>query len=155
MDVTSYLRWVANWDLILVIRPFRKVILLRNVLFNWVVLEGLFENWSALHPKKFYAIPFQKFGTFDFLISWIFRKTIINKKLIFGQFSLFLFGLKFLFITPLILLINMSISFFRWIVYLIKTQKFFPTKTTKLCSIILVSKIIEVYHYTENEQWNT
>ena len=49
--------------------------------------------------------------------------------------------LKFLFITSSILLINMSISLFRWTVQVIKTQKLFATKTTKLCSIILVSSI--------------
>ena len=62
---------------------------------------------------------------------------------------------KFLFMTSLILLINMSISLFRWTVWLIKTQKFFATKTAKLCSIILMSKIIKFYRYTGNEKSNT
>ena len=60
--------------------------------------------------------------------------------------------LTFLFITPLPLLINMSVSLFRWTVQLIKSQKFFDTNTTKLCSITLVRKIIEFYRYTKNEQ---
>ena len=49
----------------------------------------------------------------------------------------------------------MSISLFRWTVQLIKTQKFFATKTTKLCSIILVNKTAEFYRYTENEKSST
>ena len=61
--------------------------------------------------------------------------------------------LKFLFITLLILLINMSVSLFRWTAWLIKTQKVSATKTTKLCSIILVSKII-IHRCTENEKSN-
>ena len=63
--------------------------------------------------------------------------------------------LTFLFITPLILLINMSISLFRGTVQLIKTQTFFATKTTKLCSVILVTKITEFYGYIDNEKSNT
>ena len=61
---------------------------------------------------------------------------------------------EFLFITAVILLIIKSISLFRWTVWLMKTQKFFATKTAKLCSI-LMSKIIEFYRYTENEKSNT
>ena len=49
----------------------------------------------------------------------------------------------------------MKISSFQWTVQVIKTQKFFVTKTIKLCSIILVRKIIEFYRYTENEKSNT
>ena len=60
--------------------------------------------------------------------------------------------LKFLFVTRLMLSISMSISLFRWTAQLIKTQKFFATKTTELCSIILVNKIIEFYRYTKNKK---
>ena len=54
---------------------------------------GLFEKWSTLNPKTFYAILFQKLV---FLISlypeFLGKKNKeIKKKLIFGQFSLFLF----------------------------------------------------------------
>ena len=64
--------------------------------------------------------------------------------------------LKFLFITPVILLINVSISVsVNSIADSEKTEKCFATKTTKLCSITLVSKIIEFYRYTENENSNT
>ena len=41
----------------------------------------------------------------------------------------------------------MSISLFWLTVQLIKTQKFFATKTAKLCSVILVSKIIKFCSY--------
>ena len=137
---------------------------------------GLFEKGSTLDPKTFYAIAFQKLV---FLISlypefYEIKKEIKEIKII-KVIMLFLVNsrcfcfafhpnlmsdakkkrLKFLFITPLILLINMSISLFRWTVQLIKTQKFFATKTAKLCIIILVSKIMEFYRYTENEQSNT
>ena len=61
--------------------------------------------------------------------------------------------LKFLFITPLILLINVSISVS--VNSIADSEKFFATKTTKLCSITLVSKIIEFYRYTENENSST
>ena len=47
-------------------------------------------------PKKnILGYPLSKIGVFGFLISWIFRKKQRNKKkLIFGQFSLFLFRLS-------------------------------------------------------------
>ena len=121
----------------------------RSFIFLWISLfwnyndhkMGLFEKWSILGPKKFDAIPFQKLL---FLISFYPEFSDGKKK-----------RLIFLFVTLLILLVNMSISLFRWTVKLIKTQKFFAAKTTKLCSIILVSKIIEFYRYTKNEKWNT
>ena len=52
--------------------------------------------WKIVNtwPKKFLCYPLSKIGVFDFLISWIFRKKKRNKKkLIFGQFLLFLFRL--------------------------------------------------------------
>ena len=57
-------------------------------------LQGLFEKWPTLDPKSFYAIPFQKLV---FLISLfpelLGKKQRNKKKLIFGQFLLFLFRL--------------------------------------------------------------
>ena len=51
-----------------------------------------FEKWSTLDPKNFYAIPFQKFV---FLVSlyleFLEKKQRNQKKVIFGQFSVFLF----------------------------------------------------------------
>ena len=128
----------------------------------------LFEKWSILGPKTFYAIPFQKLVFLTSLYPEILEKKQRNKKswfLVNSPCFCFAFHanlmsdwkrkrLKLLFITPLILLINMSISLFWWTVYLIKTQKSSTTKTKKLCSIILVSKIIEFYCYTENEKSN-
>ena len=88
--------------------------------------------WKMVNTwtKKKLCYHLSKIGVFGFLISWIFRKKNRNKKkLIFGQFSLFCFTfhanlmsdgkkkrLEFLFLTSIILLINMSISFFRWTV---------------------------------------
>ena len=128
--------------------------------------------WKMVNtwPKKFLCYLFSKIGVFDFLISWIFRKKkqrnkkswfLVNSPCFCFAFHANLMSdgkekrLKFLFITPLILLIDTSISLFRWTVQLITTQKFFVTETTKLCSIILVSKIIKFYRYTENEKSNT
>ena len=120
--------------------------------------------------QKIWCYRLTKIGVFGFLISWIFGKKQRNKKqswfLVNSRFFYFTFHanlmsdgkekrLKFLFITPLILLIDTSIILFRWTVQLITTQKFFVTKTAKLCSIILVSKIIKFYRYTENEKSNT
>ena len=90
--------------------------------------------WKMVNtwPKKFLCYPLSKFGVFGFLIPWIFRKkTQRNKKkswfLVISCCFCFVFHanlmsdgkkerLKFLFITPLILLISMLISLFRWIV---------------------------------------
>ena len=131
---------------------------------------GLVRKMVNTWPKKFYAILFQKLV---FLVSLypeiLERKKQRNKKSWFLVNSCcFRFAfhanlmsgrkkkrLKFLFITQLILLINMSISLFQLTVQLIKTQQFFVTKRTKLCSIILMSKMIEFYRYTENEKSNT
>ena len=91
---------------------------------------GLFEKWSTLDPKHFYAIPFQKLMFLIPLYPEFFAKKTRNKtKLILVNSCCFCFAfhanlmsdgkkkrLKFLFITPLILLINMSISLFRWTV---------------------------------------
>ena len=60
---------------------------------NATLVKQLFEKWSTLDPKKVYAIPFQKLV---FLISlypeFLGKKNKEKtKKLIFGQFSLFLF----------------------------------------------------------------
>ena len=120
-------------------------------------------------PKKSYAVPFQKLV---FLITLYPEFLEKNKEIIKSWFLVssrcFCFAfhanlmsdgkkerLTFLFITPLILLIHMLISLFQWKAWLINTQKFFVTKTAKLCSIILVSKIIEFYRYTKNEKLNT
>ena len=57
-----------------------------------ILEEGLFENpW----PKRFLCYPHSKFGVFNFLLSWIFRKKNkeITKKLLSVQFLLFLFCL--------------------------------------------------------------
>ena len=120
-----------------------------KVLLPWGPVWKMINTW----PKKFVCYPLSKIGVFDFLIPWMFRKKNkeIKKSWFLVNSCCFCFAfhanlmsdgkkkrLKFLFITPLILLINMSISLFRWTVYLIKTQKFFATKTTKLSSIILV-----------------
>ena len=130
---------------------------------------GMFEKWSTLDPKVFCVIPFQKLV---FLVSvypefWEKKNKEIKISWILVNSYCFCFThanlmldekkkrLEFLFITPLLLLMNMSISLFRWTVQLIKTPKFFITKTTKLCSIILVSKIIEFYRYNVNEKSNT
>ena len=58
-------------------------------------VQGLFEKWSTLDPKIFYAIPFQKLVFLISLYSEFLEKKNkeIKKKLIFGQFSLFLFRL--------------------------------------------------------------
>ena len=107
----------------------------------------MFEKWPTFDPKRFYAIPFQK------LVFWVslcptFLGKKTNKKswfLVNSRCFCFAFHanlmsggkakrLKFLFIAPLILLIKMSISLFWWTLQPIKTQKFFVTKTTKLCS---------------------
>ena len=92
---------------------------------------GLVWKIGNTWPKKFLCYPLSKIGVFGFLISWIFReKKQRNKKswfLVNSRCFCFAFHanlmsdgkkkrLKFLFITPLILLINMSISLFRWTV---------------------------------------
>ena len=86
--------------------------------------------WKMVNiwPKNFYVVPFQKF---DFLISWIFRKKskkqkkswfLVNSRCFCFDFHANLMSdgkkkrLKYLFITSLRLLINMSISLFRWTV---------------------------------------
>ena len=57
--------------------------------------QSLFEKWSTLDPKHFYAIPFQKLV---FLVS-LYPEFLEKKKEIkqswsnFGQFSVFLFRL--------------------------------------------------------------
>ena len=121
---------------------------------------SLFEKWSTLDPKKFYAIPFQRLV---FLVS-LYSEFLENKNkeikkswfLVNSRCFCFAYHanlmsdgkkkrLTFLFLTPLILLINfVSISLFRWTVQLVETQKFYVTKTAKLCSIILLSKIIRI-----------
>ena len=54
--------------------------------------QGLFEKWSILDPKKVCAIPFQKSVLLTSLYPEFLEKKQRNKKkLIFGQFSLFLF----------------------------------------------------------------
>ena len=67
---------------------FSKLIALRSH-------EDLFEKWSTLDPKNVYAIPFQRQV---FLISlhpeFLEKNQINKKKLIFSQFSLFLFRLS-------------------------------------------------------------
>ena len=116
-----------------------------------VFMPSFFKNWSFWFP---YILNFEKKTKKK-------KRFLVNSRCFCFAFHANLMSdgkkkrLKFLFITPLILLINMSISLFRWTVQLIKTQKVFATKTTKLCSITLVSKIIEFYRYTENEQSNT
>ena len=131
---------------------------------------GLFEKWSTLDPKTFYAIPFQKLVFLIYCYLEVLGKRQSNKKKswFLVNYRCFCFAfhanlmsdgkkqrLIVLFLTLLILLVNMSISLLRWTVKLIKTQKFFAAKTTKLCCIILVSKTIEFYRYTENEKSNT
>ena len=92
-----------------------------------VKLVGLFDKWSKLDPKFFYAIPFQKLV---FLISlypeFLGKKNkeikkvdfLVNSRCFCFTFHANLMSdgkkkrLKFLFITPLTLLINMSISLF-------------------------------------------
>ena len=131
--------------------------------------KGLFEKWSTLDPKKFYAIPFRKLF---FLVSlhpeFLWKKNKNIKKTWFlVNFPCLCFGIHanlmsdgkkkrlFNFVYNSINIVDkMSISLFRWTVQLILTPKFFVTKTKKLCSIILVSKIIEFYHYTENKKSN-
>ena len=60
---------------------------------NATLVKQLFEKWSTLDPKKVYAIPFQKLVFLISLYPEFFGKKNKekNKKLIFGQFSLFLF----------------------------------------------------------------
>ena len=128
--------------------------------------------WKMVNtwPKKFLCYTLSKIVVFDFLLSWIFRKKeqrnkkswfLVNSRCFCFAFHAILMSdgkkkrLIFLFVTPLILLVNMSISLFRWTVQLIMTRKFFSTKTAKLCSISLVSKIVEFYRHTENEKSNT
>ena len=89
--------------------------------------------WKMVNtwPKKILCYPLSKIGVFEFLISWIFRKKnkeikkswfLVNSRCFCFAFHANLMSdgkkkrLKFLFITPLILLINMSISLFRWTV---------------------------------------
>ena len=55
---------------------------------------GLFEKWSTLDPKTFYAIPFQKLVfLISFYLEVLGKRQRNKKKLIFGQLSLFLFRL--------------------------------------------------------------
>ena len=62
--------------------------------FRFYLYVGLFEKWSTLDPKNFYAIPFQKLVFLISLYPEFLEKNQRNKKkLIFGQFSLFLFPL--------------------------------------------------------------
>ena len=142
---------------------------LKQATFIHYLILGLLEKWSTIDPKNVYTIPFQNLLFLIFLYPEFLEKKQRNKKssfLVNSRCFCFAFHanlmsdgkkkrLKFLFITPLMLLINMSISLFRWTVYLIKTQKLFATTTTKLCSIILLSKIIAFYRYTENEKSKT
>ena len=87
--------------------------------------------WKMVNtwPQKFLCYPLSKIDVFDFLISSIFRKKskkwktfLVNSRWFCFAFHANLMSdgkkkrLKFLFITPLILLINMSISLFRWTV---------------------------------------
>ena len=51
------------------------------------------KNGQTLDPKKFYAIPFQKLVFLISLYPEFLEKTKEIKKLIFGQFSLYLFRL--------------------------------------------------------------
>ena len=89
---------------------------------------SLFEKWSTIDPKKFYVIPFQKLVFLISLYPEFLEKRQRNKKswfLVNSRCFCFVFyanlvldgkkkRLEFLFMTPLIFLINMSISFFRW-----------------------------------------
>ena len=65
----------------------------KNTHFTLYLMMDLFKNWSTFDPKKIYVISFQKLVFLCFLISWIKKKNKEIKKLIFGQFSLFLFRL--------------------------------------------------------------
>ena len=98
---------------------------------SWNLFKGLVWKMVNTGPKKILCDPFSKIGVFDFLISWIFRKKTKKYKnswlLVSSRCFCFAFHanlmstgkkerLKFLFITPIILLINMPISLFGWTV---------------------------------------
>ena len=94
--------------------------------------------WKMVNtwPKKLLCYPLSKICVFDFLIYWIFREKKQRNKTkswYLVNSCCFRFAFhgnlmsdgkkkrpKLLFITPLILLINMSISLFRWRIWLIK-----------------------------------
>ena len=101
------------------------------LLYSLWIYQGLFEKWSTLDPKKFYPILLQKLVFLISLYPEFFEKKNkeIKKSWFLVNCCCFCFAfhanlmsdgkkkrLKFLFITPLILLINMSISLFRWTV---------------------------------------
>ena len=94
--------------------------------------RGLFDKWSTLDPKNFYAIPFPKLVFFisfypEFLekknkeikkkyqqlIFWSFIAVFVSSSMLILCWAEKKKKLTFLFITPLILFINMSISLFR------------------------------------------
>ena len=141
----------------------------RTTLDGILITPGLVWKMVNTWPKKILCYSLSEIGVFDFLLSGIFRKNkeitkswfLVNSRCFCFAYHANLMSagkkkrLTFLFITPLILLINMSISLFRGTVQLIKTQTFFATKTTKLCSVILVTKITEFYGYIDNEKSNT
>ena len=92
--------------------------------------------WKMVNtwPKKFLCNPFSKIGALIYLYpEFLEKKKQIKKSWFLVNSQCFCFAfhanltldgknkrLKFLFITPLILLINMSISLFRWRIWLIK-----------------------------------
>ena len=89
-----------------------------------------FKNWRFWFP---YILNFWQKNPKEIKKSWI----LVNSWCFCLTFYANLMSdvkkkrLKFLFITPLILLINMSMRLFRWTVKLIKTEKFIVTPKTK------------------------
>ena len=105
--------------------------ILMIILYFGVIAVELVWNMVNIWPKQFLCYPLSKIGVFGFLISWIFRKKkqrnkkswfLVNSRCFCFAFHANLMSdgkkkrLKFLFITPLILSINMSISLFWWTV---------------------------------------
>ena len=138
----TFFAWVSSF-LVYTITSYRLLHKLRvsflHATYEWLLiarvtswfLYGLFEKLSTLDPINFYAILFQKLVFLISLYRGFLEKK--NKEIKKGWFlvnsSCFCFAFhanlmsdgkkkrfKYLFKTPLILLINMSISLFRWTV---------------------------------------
>ena len=126
---------------------------------------GLFEKWSTFNDKNF-ALSF--FENWCLWFPYILKKSKEIKNVnfwsilaVFVLSSILIYcrtekkkDLNFCFITPSILLIEFQlVCYGKHIAD--KDSEIFFTRRTKLCSLILVSKIINFYRYIENEKSNT